>query len=322
MKKIGITKSETVLLQAEVLDLKANYERRAEGVIMKQNLKKERSSSNSSYQKGTLRFVDYVSGSTCGKVRSMLNHEGEQVKEVTPSYAVEIQGLDEVCNAGDKLHSVESLNDARSVVEHRQLKQEVVDQKKSSKMTLEEFFKKTEEGTTNKELPIVLKTDVQGSIEAIRNVIEKVGNENVKARIIHSGVGGITENDVLLASASNAVILGFNVRPETKAIALAEREGTEVKTYQIIYELADDIKKALEGLLAPKKQEKYIGRAEIRALINVPKVGLIAGSYVVDGKIQRGAKMRLIREGKIILNDLKILSLKRFKDDAREVARL
>jgi translation initiation factor IF-2 len=314
---------ESILLQAEVLDLKANPEAKASGVVLEARLEKGRGPVVSLLVKrGTLRVGDaIVAGPFAGRVKAMMDHLGQQIQEVAPGMAAEVLGFEGVPNAGEKFDCTKNEGDARMIAEKR------LDQTKakaalaasaSGKMSLEDLFSKVQTGGM-KELPIVLKADVFGSVEAVRDSLVKASTEKVKIKVIFAGAGGITESDVLLASASNAIIIGFNVRPETKARQLAEAEHIEVKCYNIIYELLDDVKKAMVGLLDKKKVERFLGRAEVRQTFSVPKIGTIAGSAVIDGKIIRGANVRLLRDSRVIYEG-KMSSLKRFKDDAKEVA--
>jgi translation initiation factor IF-2 len=241
-----------------------------------------------------------------------------QLKELPPGYAAELLGLEGVPTAGDEFNVMPTDAEAREVAEHRTQKIKSAEAAKTSKLTLEDLFAKVQQGDV-KELPILLKTDVFGSTEAIKDSLNKLSTEKVKVKVLSASTGGISESDVMLASASNAIVLGFNVRPETKARALAEGEGVEIKCYSIIYELLDDVKKAMTGLLDKKAVEKYLGRAEVRETFSVPKIGVVAGCAVIDGKIQRGANVRLLRDNRVIFTG-KLSSLKRFKDDAKEVA--
>jgi translation initiation factor IF-2 len=246
-----------------------------------------------------------------------MDDKGIAVKSATPGFAAEVLGFETLPNAGEPFNITKDDSGARKVAEHRR------DQARTpsvapGKVSLDELFSKIQAGTV-KELNVVLKADMFGSVEAIRDSITKLSNEKVKVKTIMAAPGGITESDVLLAGASQAIIIGFNVRPETKARQVAEREHIEIKTYTIIYELIDDIKKSMVGLLDKKKVEKFLGRAEVRQTFNVPKIGTIAGTAVIDGKILRGANIRLLRDSRIIF-DGKLSSLKRFKDDAKEVA--
>lgn len=321
IKKTGIKDLlESILLQAEVLDLKANPERAAEGTVLEARLDRNRGAVvNILVKKGTLRVGDnVVAGMHCGRVRAMTDDKGSPLKELPPGYAAELLGLEGVPTAGDEFNSVENDAEARQIAEHRVDKAKAVDASKSSKMSLEQLFAKVQAGDV-KELPVLLKADVFGSTEAIKDSLNKLSTDKVKVKVLSASTGGVSESDVMLASASNAIILGFNVRPETKARALAESENVEIKCYSIIYELLDEVRKAMTGLLDKKAVEKYLGRAEVRETFSVPKIGVVAGCSVIDGKIARGAQVRLLRDSRVIYTG-KLASLKRFKDDAKEVA--
>ncbi len=311
---------EAILLQAEVLDLKANPNRKAEGSVLEARLDKGRGPVvNILIKHGTLRTGDYVvAGQHCGRVRALTDDKGKQLKEVGPGYAAELLGLEGVPLAGDALNSTESDEQARKVAEHRVAQMKAQEAAKTTKRTLEDIMLQTT-ATNLKELPLILKADVFGSAEAIKDSLLKLSNERVKIKLLSTSTGGISESDVMLASASNAIILGFNVRPETKARAIAENKGIEIRSYSIIYELLADIKKAMAGLLDKKQVEKYLGRAEVRETFVAPKFGTIAGCSVVDGKILRGCSVRLLRDSRVIYTG-KLGSLRRFKDDAKEVA--
>ena len=311
---------EAILLQSEVLDLKANANRPAEGSVLEARLDRNRGPVVSVIvKKGTLKTGDaVVCGQYCGRVRALTDDKGQMLKSIGPAYAAELLGLEGVPVAGDVFNVLENEVEARKVAQHRVDKARGDASAKSSKMSLEELFSKVQQGEL-KELPVLLKTDVFGSAEAIKESLAKLATEKVRVKVLSASTGGISESDVMLASASNAIILGFNVRPETKARAIAEAEGIEIKCYAIIYELLDDVKKAMAGLLDKKAVEKYLGRAEVRETFSVPKIGTIAGCSVIDGKIVRGAQARLLRDNRIIVTG-KLSSLKRFKDDAKEVA--
>ncbi len=269
-------------------------------------------------QEGTLRLGDIVvAGPHFGKVRAMINDRGESVEAAGPGLPVEVLGLDGVPQASDAIQALKDEKTAKQIAEHRQRKAREQKMTAPSKMSLEDLFSKLKSGES-KELSLILKADVQGSVEAVQASLEKLSTDQVRVNVLHSGVGGITESDVMLASASNAVIIGFNVRPDTKAREIAEQEGVEIQVYQIIYDAVEDVKKAMEGLLEPTLKEKYLGRAEVREVFNISKVGNVAGCYVIDGKLQRNANVRLLRDS-VILHEGKLSSLKRFKDDAREV---
>ena len=309
---------EQIHLVAEMAELKANPERSATGVVIESRMDKGRGPvATLLVQDGTLKIgQSIVVGSVVGRVRSLLDFKGTRIKEAGPSVPVEIQGLPEVPMAGDRFDVTVDEKAAAEIAGVRRAKSDAASSK--GKLSLEDMFAKLK-ATDLKELPIVLKTDVAGSVEAIRGMFEKIQTSEVKVKIIHAAVGGISESDVLLASTAKGIVVGFNVRPDGGASAMAKREGTDIKTYSIVYELMDDMKKAMAGLLAPEIVEKQLGRAEVRETFTVPKIGTIAGSSVVDGKITRNAEVRLVRDGKIIYTG-KLASLKRFKDDAKEVA--
>ncbi|MEW6055276.1 MAG: translation initiation factor IF-2 [Bdellovibrionota bacterium] len=321
LKRTGIKEIlESILLQAEVLDLKANPDRPAEGTVLEARLDRSRGAVvDVLVKRGTLSVGDsIVAGGFCGRVRALTDDKGKLLKTVGPGYAAELLGLEGVPTAGDAFNVMASEIEARQVAEHRVAKNRGADSAKTSKMSLEDLFSKVQQGEL-KELPVILKTDVFGSTEAIRDSLTKLSTEKVKVKILSASTGGISESDVMLASASNAIIIGFNVRPETKARAIAESENIEIKTYSIIYELLDDVKKAMAGLLEKKAVERYLGRAEVRETFNVPKIGTVAGCSVIDGKITRGCQVRLLRDSRVIYTG-KLSSLRRFKDDAKEVA--
>jgi len=310
---------EMVLLQAEVLELKANPNKSALGVIVESRLDKGRGPvATVLIQEGTLKVGDTViAGVSFGRVRAMISDQGENIEQAGPCDPVEILGLSSVPNAGDNINAVEEESAAKLLAEHRGDKERSAKMASSSKMKLEDLFSQIEKGEVH-ELKVILKGDVQGSVEAVRDALTKLSTEKVSVNILHAGVGGITESDVMLASASNAIIVGFNVRPDIKAMNLAETESVDLKVYDIIYNAIDEIRKAMEGMLKPTEKEKYLGRAEVRNVFNITKVGSIAGCYVQDGVLQRNAKVRLLRDNVIIYNG-KLNSLKRFKDDAKEV---
>ena len=320
LKKTNIDKLlDAILLQAEVLELKANPKVRAAGTVLESRLEKGRGPVVSVLVKrGTLRVGDaVVSGSFAGRVKAMVDDKGANVKELGPGYAAEVLGFEGIPNAGETFDSPPTEADARKVAENRIDKARAKAQA-GHKISLEELFSKIQLGDV-KDLNLILKADVFGSVEAIRDSLLKLSNEKVKIKILLAAAGGITESDVLLASASNALIIGFNVRPETKARQVAEAEHVQINSYSIIYELIDEVKNSMLGLLDKKKVEKFLGRAEVRQIFSVPKIGVIAGASVVDGKIIRGANVRLLRDSRIIF-DGKMSSLRRFKDDAKEVA--
>jgi translation initiation factor IF-2 len=319
IKQTGIEELlEALLLQADVLELKANPERDAQGLVVEAKLDKGRGPvATLLVQHGTLRKGDsVVVGEYVGKVRAMTNHLGKQLKEAGPSTAVEVIGLEGVPDAGDKLNKVDSAEAARNVAEHR-AEQKKANEQAGPRMSLEDLMRRMK----NEEVPelcIVLKADVQGSAEAVKQSLVKLSTDEVKVNVVYSGVGGIKESDITLAAASKGLVLGFNVRPDGNATRIADREGVEIRTYTIIYEMSDDVRKAMEGLLSPESVEKVVGRAEVRELFRITKVGTIGGSRVIEGKCQRSASVRVIRDSAQIYQG-KVSSLKQFKDDVREV---
>ncbi len=310
---------EAVLLQAEVLELKANPKIPAEGIVLEAYLDRGRGPvANVLVRDGSLRRGDYVvAGHAWGRVRAMMDEHGKQVKEAGPSTPIELLGLSEVPTAGDKLFRVTDQRKAEEVAKARKAKTERPSAGPKV-LTLEQMQQLMQQGEV-KELKAVVKADVQGSVEALQQALQKLSTEKVRVNIIHSAVGGITENDVMLASAAGALVIGFNVRPQGQASGLAKREQVEIRTYRVIYDAVDDIRDAMAGLLAPKQVEKDLGRAEVREVFHIPKVGTVAGCMVLDGKLIRNARARLVREG-IQLWDGEFASLKRFKDDVKEVA--
>ena len=311
---------EMVLLQADVLELKANPLKPARGTIIEAKLDKGRGPvATVLVQEGTLKVGDYfVSGVHFGRVRAMQNDRGEKVSVAGPSMPVEVIGLTGVPEAGDVFVVLSDERQAKEIAMLRQQKIRETELAKSSKLSLEQLYEKIQKGEV-KELNVVVKGDVQGSVEAVAESLRKLSTDAIRLRVINSSVGAITETDVNLATASNAIVLGFNVRPEVKAQALAEKEGVDIRLYNIIYDAVDDIKKAMEGLLEPTLKEKFLGRAEIREVFSVPKHGNVAGSYVLDGKMVRNSQVRLLRDN-IVVYEGKMGSLRRFKDDVKEVA--
>jgi len=310
---------EMICLVADLQELKANPDRPASGTVVEAKIDRGRGSvATVLVQNGTLHIGDnFILGNTFGKVRAMFDDRGHVVEEAPPSTPVEVLGLEGLPQAGDQLLVVAEREKARQVSEYREQKAREATLAKTTKLSLEGFAEQIKSAGV-KELPIILKTDVQGSAEVLADTLTKLATDKVKIKILHTGVGAITENDVLLASASNAVIIGFNVRPERKAQELAEMEKVDIRLHSIIYELQDEIKKAMAGLLEPIIKETYLGRAEVRETFRVPKVGTVAGCYVQDGTIKRDADVRLIRDGVQVYKG-KIGSLKRFKDDVSEV---
>ncbi|MBZ5524425.1 MAG: translation initiation factor IF-2 [Acidobacteriia bacterium] len=310
---------EMICLVADIADLKANPDRPASGTVVEAKVDRGRGSvATVLVQNGTLRIGDnFILGNTFGKVRAMFDDRGGVVEAAPPSTPIEVLGLEGLPQAGDQLLVVGEREKARQVSEYREQKAREAMLAKSTKLSLESLAEQIRLAGM-KELPVILKTDVQGSAEVLEDTLTKLSNDKVKIKILHSGVGAITENDVLLASASNAVIIGFNVRPERKAQELAEQEKVDIRMHSIIYELQAEIKKAMTGLLEPIIKETYMGRAEVRDTFRVPKVGTIAGCYVLDGLIKRDSDVRLLRDGVQVYKG-KVTSLKRFKDDASEV---
>ncbi|MRR17309.1 MAG: translation initiation factor IF-2 [Deltaproteobacteria bacterium] len=318
-KKIGIEELlEMILLQADVLELKADPDQPARGIIIEAKLDRGRGPvATVLIQQGTLREGDaFVSKTEFGRVRAMIDDQGQRVKEAGPAMPVEVIGFSSVPQTGAEFICVEDEKKARNIAEYWVRKTREKELSASSKITLEQLYQKIKEGV--KELNVIIKADVQGSIEAISDALHKLSTEDVKLKAIHSSTGAISETDVMLASASDAIIIGFNVRPDARVSELAEREGVEIKLYDIIYNVIADVRAAMEGLLEPEYKEVVQGRAEVRELFKVPKVGVIAGCHVTDGKITRTANIKLVRDS-VVVFDGKILSLKRFKDDAREV---
>ncbi len=310
---------ENVLLVAEVKELKANPNRRAKGIVIESKLDKGRGPvATVLVQNGTLHSGDIViAGTSVGHVRAMTNDKGQEIKIAGPSVPVEIIGLDSVPVAGDEFNAVEDERMARTLAEQRMDKAKNEKFKANAAASLDDLFARISDGV--KDLNIIVKADVDGSVEAVKQSLVKLTNEEVKVNVIHGAVGGITENDVMLASASEAIIVGFNVRPDKSALDAAERQGVDVRTYRVIYECIEEIEAAMKGMLAPKFREALLGHAEVRQTIRVPNVGTIAGCYIQDGKISRNAQIRVVRDGIVIFED-KISSLRRFKDDVREVA--
>ena len=311
---------EMVLLTAEVMELKANPNRRARGLVIEAELDKGKGPvATVLVQKGTLRVGDPIAaGSAYGKVRAMMDDQGRRVKEAGPSMPVEILGLNDVPNAGEVFVGCKNEKDARSFAETfiSQNKIKKLEETKS-KMSLDDLFNQIQEGNL-KELGIVVKADVQGSVEAIKQSLVKLSNEEVVVKIIHGGVGAINESDVTLAAASNAIIIGFNVRPDATAKETAEREGVDVRLYRVIYNAIEDVEAAMKGMLEPVFEEKVLGHAEVRQTFKASGVGTIAGSYVLDGTFERDCQARIVRDG-VVIYDGKLASLKRFKDDVKEV---
>jgi len=312
---------EMVLLQAEIMELKANPSRLAVGAIIEARLDSKRGPvATVLVQKGTLRVGDsFVAGLWSGRVRALIDDMRKHVKEACPAIPVEVLGLSGAPQAGDRFVVVQSDREARIIAERRQTISREESLNKKKHLTLEELNEKIAAGKVN-DLKIILKADVQGSVEVLRDSLEKLSNPKIKLTVLHYGAGGIVESDVILAAASDAVIIGFNVRPELQAEKTADREGVDIRTYRVIYEVIADIRAAMEGLLEPETKEVAIGRAEVRETFKVPKAGIVAGCMVVDGRIERSAFIRLLRDN-VIVYEGRISSLRRFKDDVREVER-
>ncbi len=320
LKKTGIDDLlEDVLLIAEMKELKANPNRRAKGIVIEASLKKGLGPvATVLVQNGTLHQGDTVIvGTAVGRVRMMRDENGKVMKSAEPSVPCEIVGLDSVPSAGDEMNAVEDERMARELAEQRRTKEKEAEFSASAKVNLDDLFAQIKDGV--KDLNIVVKADVRGSAEAVKASLVKLSNDEVKVNVIHTGVGGITENDVMLANASNAIIVGFNVRPDKAALDSAQAQGVDVRTYRIIYECIEEIEAAIKGMLKPVYRENVLGHAQVRQTIHVPNVGTIAGSYVQDGKITRASLIRVVRDGVVIFED-KISSLRRFKDDVKEVA--
>ncbi|BAB06132.1 translation initiation factor IF-2 [Halalkalibacterium halodurans] len=311
---------EMVLLVAEVEELKANPDRLARGTVIEAELDKGRGPvATLLVQSGTLKVGDpIVVGSTFGRVRAMVNDEGRRVKAVGPSTPVEITGLNDVPQAGDQFQAFADEKKARSIGEARATRQKEEERAETSKVSLDDLFNQIQQGEV-KEINVIIKADVQGSVEAMRGSLEKIDVEGVKINIIHTGVGAITESDIILAAASNAIVIGFNVRPDGGAKRTAEQEKVDIRLHRVIYNAIEEIEAAMKGMLDPEYEEKIIGQVEVRTTFKVSRIGTIAGSYVTEGKIVRDATVRLIRDG-VVIYEGSINALKRFKDDVKEVA--
>jgi len=311
---------EMILLVAEMQELKANPDRLAVGTVIEAQLDKGRGPvATAIIEKGTLHVGDMiVCESTSGRVRAMFDDKGRKVKSAGPSIPVAILGLSDVPQPGDKLYAVKDEKIAREYAEMKKEQMREEQLKDTQKVSLDDLFDRIQQGEI-KDLNVIIKADTKGTIDAIKQSLEKLGNDEVRINVIHGGVGGITESDVMLASASNAIIIGFNVRPTSSALDMAKIEKVDVRTYRVIYEAIDDIKAAIKGMLEPKLVEEIIGRAEVRATFKVPNVGTVAGIYVQQGKITRNSTIRLLRNDVVVFEG-KVSSLKRFKDDVREIA--
>ena len=311
---------ESILLVAEMAELKANPNRAAKGVVIEARLDKGRGPiATLLVQNGTLKSGDIiVAGTAVGRVRVMVNERGQRMKSAGPSVPAEVMGLAETPNAGDSFDAVSDERLARELVEQRKQKEKEDKFNAQHKVTLDNLFSSLKEGEM-KELSIVVKADVQGSVEAVTQNLEKLSNEEVRVKVIHGGVGAINDSDVMLAGVSNAIIVGFNVRPDSNAQAAAERDGVEMRMYRVIYDCIEEIEAAMKGMLAPKFREVPLGKVEVRTVMNLSSAGKIAGSYVLEGKVLRSAQIRVVRDGIVITED-EISSLRRFKDDVKEVA--
>ena len=310
---------EMICLVADLGNLKASPDRPAVGTVIEAKLDRGRGAvATVLVQNGTLRAGDsFIMGNTFGKVRAMFDDRGRATQEAVPSTPVEILGLEGMPDAGDTVLVVADRDKAKGIAQYRKMKERESQLAKSSRVSLEGLAEQIKQAGV-KELPLILKGDVTGSVEVLADSLQKMSTEKVRIKVLHTGVGAITESDILLASASNAIVIGFNVRPERKAADLAEQDGVEIRLHSIIYELQDEIKKAMLGLLEPTIKENYVGRAQVLNIFRIPKVGTIAGCRVVDGSIKRDAEIRLMRDGEQVFKG-KLSSLKRFKDDAREV---
>ena len=319
-KKEGIEELlEMILLQADMMDLKADPERCARGVVIEAKLDRGRGPvATILIQEGTLKEGDaFVSKSEYGRVRAMINDAGARIKNAGPSMPVEVIGFSRVPQVGTEFICLEDEKKTRNIAEYWIRKEREKELSSYSKITLEQLYQKIKEGV--KDFNVIVKGDVQGSIEALTEALNKLSTADVRLKIIHASTGAVTETDVMLASASNAIIIGFNVRPDSRVSEVAEQEGVEIKLYDIIYNVISDMKDAMEGLLEPVYRQVTQGRAEVRQLFKIPKAGTIAGSYVLDGKIAKNSLLKLVRDG-VVVYDGKIISLKRVKDDAKEVA--
>ena len=311
---------EAINLIAELKELKANPNRPAKGIVIEAKLDQSKGPiATVLIQNGTLKTADsVVVGTVTGKIRAMIDDKGRKINQAGPSVPVSIMGLSEVPNAGDILYAVEEGKLLKLVAEERKLKERAERQKAMGKVTLDDVFNRIAEGQI-KGLNIIVKADVQGSVEAVRQAMEKLSNDEVRVNVIHAAAGAITETDIMLADSSNAIIIGFNVRPDSNAKQVAEKSGVDIKLYRIIYEAIEDVEKALKGMLAPKYKETYMGKAEVRNTFNISGVGMVAGCYVKEGKIVRNGKLRIYRND-IMICEGNVLQLKRFKDDVKEVA--
>jgi len=318
---MGIDKLlETILFLSEYNEYKANPKRNARCTIIESKLDKGKGPiANVIVQNGTLHVGDYiVSGYTSGRVRAITDDKGRLVKEAGPSMPISILGFAEVPNAGDPLYVVDDEKTAKQIIAERTTKLKNEQANQGQKVTLDDVFNKISEGQI-KELNLVIKADVQGSVEALKTSLEKLSNDEVKVVAVHGGVGAINKSDLMLAEVSNAIIIGFNVRPDSESKAIAENTGVDIRLYNVIYDAVDDVSNAMKGLIAPKLEEKIMGRAQVRNVFKLSSVGEVAGSYVLTGKIVRNGKVRVFRDD-VVIFDGNINNLKRFKDDVKEVA--
>jgi translation initiation factor IF-2 len=312
---------ENVLVVAEMQELRANPNRAAKGSVIEARLDKGRGPiATLLVQNGTLKVGDVIiAGTAVGRVRAMTDYRGRRLKSAGPSVPVEITGMAEVPGAGDDFYAVADERMARELAEQRKQEQKAAAAAPvAKKVSLDDLFDQMQQGEL-KDLNIIIKADVQGSVEAVKQNLEKLTNEEVRVRVIHGGVGAINESDVMLASTSNAIIVGFNVRPDVTAKALAERNKVDMRMYRVIYECMEEIESAMKGMLAPKYKEVELGRVEVRQVYKISNVGMVAGSYVLEGKVNRNAKVRLVRDG-VVIYEGEIASLQRFKDSVKEVA--
>jgi translation initiation factor IF-2 len=311
---------EAILLQAEVLELRANPGRLALGTVIEARLDKSRGSvATLLVLNGTLETgMSIVAGTTSGRIRAMTDYKGNDIQKAGPATAVEVTGLSEVPQAGDGFNAVREDRTARGIAESRKVRQRDEIMSRTSGASLDTLFERMGSGET-KDLNVIIKGDVQGSVGALTASLEKLSNDDVRINVVHRGVGAVNESDVMLAQTSGAVIIGFNVRPGSSVVTLAERDGVEIRTYRIIYDAINDVEAAMKGMLDPEFRENVIGRIEIRETFKIPGIGVIGGAYVLDGKVQRSAEVRLVRDG-VVVHEGRISSLKRFKEDVREVA--
>lgn len=311
---------EMVLLAADMLELKANPNKQAKGTVIEAKLDKDKGPvATVLVQRGTLNVGDsIIVGTTTGRIRAMTDDKGHRIKKAGPSTPVEILGMHEVPEAGEIFYAITDEKTAKQLIEKRKLKQREQQLKSTARVTLDDLFNQIKEGKV-KDLNIIVKADVQGSVEALKQSLEKLSNDEVRIKIIHGGVGSVNESDVTLAQVSNAIIIGFNVRPSANVIDAAKKAGVDLRLYTIIYNAIEDIEAAMKGMLDPTYKEVVIGHVEIRQIFKVSGVGTIGGAYVTDGKIVRNCDIRLVRDG-IVIHEGKLASLKRFKDDVKEVA--